>query len=264
MDHLTRTFLQFHSKIQSTRYSIRRLDDAHCEAIRMSDLRVRQSPLVGTPGAGVDQTEASRRIHHIHKQAPSSALGTSAPALVGNIWRRSSAPEGNAADPITSANSHAAVRQHRSGVQSAPTSNQGGTRRVPPESGDVIRFGIEQEIVPRLLSSGSTPGPSPWPSSSTIQLSSGEGTPSLQQQQQISHTSTLSAPSRRASSGSGSRSALAALRAEREAAEAEVRQAMARATPNIFPEILVAPPTAREAGGSGEGIRGRRGWVAGV
>lgn len=61
--------------------------------------------------------------------------------------------------------------------------------------------------------------------------------------------------------GSGSktesRGGLAAARAERQAAEAEARQALAKAEPNLFPEICM-PPTGN--GGAGQ-IRGRRGWL---
>lgn len=211
---------------------------------------MRQSPLLGKLGLGADQT-------------PPYTSGNTIPAHAGSIGRRSSAPEGNLQDFTLAATNHAATRQDGLRVQSAPASDQGGIRcHVPPQrGGDVIRFGVEQVFIPRL-SSTSTPGPTPWPSTSAIQLSSGEGSPRLRQQQ-ASQPSTISAPSRR-ESGSGSRSALAALRAEREAVEAEARQAMARAAPNLFPEILVAPPTAGEAGGSGDGIRGRKGWVAGA
>lgn len=192
--------------------------------------------------------------------APPFISGNSIPAQAENVGRRSSAPEGAITDAQLAARIHAATRQDRSGIHTAPTSDQGGRARVPKGGGEGIRFGVEQEIVPRV-SSASSPGPSPWPSTSAIQLSSGEGSPPLQPQ--ASYTSTLSTPSARAS-GSGSRSALAALRAEREAVEAEARQAMARAAPNLFPEILVAPPTDGRAGLSGEGMRGPRGWVAGA
>lgn len=242
-----------------TRYSVRRLDHTHCEEIRLSDLRVRQSPLLGTSEAGTDQTPASR-TQHVQGGTYPPTSGNSIATPAGNIGRRSSAPKVIVADAKMAARIHTATRQDRSRVRSAPTSNQGGRCNVLKGGSDVIRFGIAQEIVPRV-SLASSPGPSPWPSTSAIQFSSGEGSPPLQPH--ASYASTLSAPSRRAS-GSGSRSALEALRAEREAAEAEARQAMARALPNIFPEILVAPPTAGGAGGSGDGMRRPRGWVAGA
>eukprot|EP00752_Nemacystus_decipiens_P008616 g7695.t1 len=174
---------------------------------------------------------------------------------------RSSAPEGDSVpDAKIAADIHTVTRQDRSRVRSAPTSDQGGRCYVPKVGGDVIRFGAEQEIVPRV-SSASSPGPSPWPSSSVVLVSSTESSP--RQQPQTSYTSTLSAPAG-GGSGPGSRSVLAELRAEREAVEAGARQALARVAPNLFPEILVAPPTTGDAGGSGNGMRGPRGWVAGA
>lgn len=219
---------------------------------------MRQSPPPGTMKAGADHTPSSQRQSSVQGNTPPSASDNSIPAPAGkNVGRRSSAPEGIAADAKSNSRNHAATREDRSRVRSAPTSDRGERGYVQEGGRDVIRFGIEQEIVPRV-SLASSPGPSPWPSPSVVQLSSGGGSPGLRPQ--ASYTSTLSAPSRRAS-WSGSRSALASLRAERELVETEARQAMARAAPNLFPEILV--PTAGEAGGSGDGMRGRRGWVAG-
>lgn len=222
---------------------------------------MRQSPLLGTLQVGADHAEPPRRQNGVVQgNTPPSTSGKIIRAQAGNTGRRSSAPAGDAADAKFAASNLLTIRQDRPRVHSAPTSDHGGIGYALQGGGDVIRFGVEQEIVPRL-SSASRPGPSPWPSSSAAQFSSEEGSPPLQQQ--ASNTSTLSGPSRR-TSGSGSRSALAALRAEREAAEAEARQAMVRAAPNLFPEILVASPTAGEAGGGADGMRGRRGWVAGA
>ena len=246
-----------------TRYSVRRLDHTHCEEIRLSDLRVRQSSLSGPAEADPDKTPAPQNQHKVRSSARPSTSGNSIQAPAGSARQRSSAAEGDdVPDAKRAARIDAATRRDRwSRVRSAPTSDQGGRGHAAKRGGNVIRFGVEQEIVPRL-SAASSPGPSPWRSTSAGQFSSGEGSPGLQPQ--ASYTSTLSGPSQRAS-GSGSRSALAALRAEREAAEAEARQAMARAAPNLFPEILVAPPTAGgAAGGSGNETRGPRGWVAGA
>eukprot|EP00903_Cladosiphon_okamuranus_P010537 g9967.t1 len=248
--------------VQPFRYSIRRLGRTHSEEIRLSDLRVHQPPLLGMMEAVPNQASASQRQDDMQGSARHSVSGNSTPAQAGNVERRSNVPEGIADDAQVAARSHAVTRQDQSGVHCTPTSDQGGSVYVPKGGGggEVIRFGVEQEIVPRLASA-SSPGLSPWPSTSAVQLSSGEGSSPLQPH--ASYTSTLSAPSRRAS-GSGSRSALATLRAEREAVEAEARQTMARAAPNLFPEILVTPQTVERASGSANGMRGPRGWVAGA
>lgn len=144
------------------------------------------------------------------------------------------------------------------------------------EEEEVFRFGIEQGVVPRLLSSyssSSTPNNSSLAllrqqTGSFVQLSPAGGTGGvlpISQRQQMSRTSTLSGLGSGSGSGSRPRSQLAAVRAEREAVEAEARQAMAWAAPNLFPEIFLAPPaTARGSGGSSqhEIIAGRRGWLA--
>lgn len=282
------------------RYSVR-LDHSHSEEIRLRDLRARQSTLPTTP---VVTTGRKNRISGGSVQGRNTPLPTSdcvGTAPPGFIGRTSSAPVGSSdaaedAFPAESDPKGAATHCHdRLRVQSAPASDQGGggsgttsggrkshpsndvdpwRRRwnhhdVSPRAEEVIHFGIEQVVVPRFSSSSpltyNNASSTIRQSSSFAQLSTarGSGSPTLQPQQ-LSRTSTLSGLGSGSGSGSRPRSQLAAVRAEREAIEAEARQAMARATPNLFPEICMAPPAAGGGGSCDEMIAGRRGWLAEV
>lgn len=237
------------------RYSVRRLDLTHCNEIRLSDLRIHHEPLPGIIPVASDG--APEDLEHA---GTSSTVGC---AETSNTIRRSaSTPYSKPAHTSSAPRDCGAASRNRMRVQSAPTGHLGGAATgheadwwskgyKPSTGGNVIRFGLEQAVVPRVSSPAST-NSSPWPSASHVQLSLGTGSPALQ----VSRTSALSS-----GLGAGSGSGLEAVRAEREAVEAEARQAIARAEPNLFPEIIVASPAAGEAQ-FGNVMRGRRGWVA--
>lgn len=284
------------------RYSVRRLDHSHSEEIRLRDLCIGQSsppatPVAVTTGARLEQGCGGAVQGENTPSSTSDRVGT---AQFGSMGRKSSPIEGisNAADNAFPSQSglkgEVSHRHDRSSVQSAEASDQrdgrgsgtpdGGRRsrpgskinprrqrrnrhEVPPTAEEAIRFGMEQGVVPRLSPSpcGSAPN-SPIltlpQSSSFVQLSSAGWSGSPFPQQRGSRTSTLSGLGSSSGCGSRPRSQLEAVRAEREAVEAEARQAMARAAPNLFPEIFMAPPAPGDGKGGSETIAGRRGWLA--
>ncbi|CAN0088826.1 unnamed protein product, partial [Ectocarpus sp. 6 AP-2014] len=218
------------------RYAVRRLDLTHCNELRLSDLRIQHAPLPEI--TSVTSEGAPEDVGHA---GSSSAVGRAETSKT--IQRRASTPYSKPAHTSSAPRDCGAASHGRTRVQSAPTRHLDGATTgdevdwwskgcKPPIAGDVIRFGLEQAIVPRVSSPSST-NLSPWPSASHVQLSLGTSTPTLQ----VSRTSALSS-----GLGAGSRSGLEAVRAEREAVEAEARQAMARAEPNLFPEIIDDSP----------------------
>ena len=113
-----------------------------------------------------------------------------------------------------------------------------------------LRFGSDQGTIPRLPS---TLGRQSWPSSLVTQFSSVGG--SSFPTSRASTTSSI----RRSKPRKGERGGvLAAAREAKEAGDLEARQALARAEPNLFPEICSASLT----DANDEKLRGRRGWLA--
>ncbi|CAM9258655.1 unnamed protein product [Ectocarpus sp. 4 AP-2014] len=242
--------------VRPFRYSVRRLDLTHCNELRLSDLRIQHTSLPGI--TSVASEGAPEDVGHAGCSSTVGRVETSK-----EIRRSASTPYSKPAHTSYAPRDCAAASRSRMRVQSAPTGHLGDAAtgdeadwrpkgHKPPVGGDVFRFGLEQAVVPRVSSPSST-NSSPWPSASH-QLSLGTGTPAPQ----VSRTSALSS-----GLGADSRSGLEAVRAEREAVEAEARQAMARTEPNLFPEIIVASLPAGDAG-FGNVMRGRRGWVAGA
>lgn len=127
-------------------------------------------------------------------------------------------------------------------------SSDGGAGAGGPV-GECFRFGSDQGMVPMLPRS---PPRQPQSAGSVLPFSSATS-PSL-----LSRASTTASGRGSSASGRGAPWGLAAAREEREAVEAEVRQALARAEPNLFPEIFAAST----AEGGSEELRGRRGWLA--
>lgn len=253
------------------RYSIRRLDYTHFQDIRLSDLRIRQgSPATceeneiaapadpkasnltinmgGSPGGAADPASA----HGIPAPGPSIITGIKdkslhRAAVTGGGVRRGGA--GASLSEVASPAAHDGV--HVRDLHRQPEGDAWGVGRAGGAEGErgggCFRFGSEEGTFPRV-----SPSPScqPWSSNPQRCHLASAGSSLL-----LSRTSTITASvggGRGSGGGRGAGGIVAAGRKERAAADAEARQALARAEPNLFPEIFVPP-----SGGS----KGRRGWL---
>lgn len=239
----------------------------------MSDLRVQQIPLPSKPTGGtVDEaapvaTEAASQQGRLGQAGSASSAGPVGADSVqgcehalavheGKFSGTLPAPRRSEETIVASPRLHPARRADRGGAAVGGEADQRERLNFSPPGGEAIRLEIGQEVIPRL-SSAVPLNQSSLESTTLLQLSSQRESSLL-----LMPRSSTPLPPSRECSRRRSRSSPAEARAERNAIEAEARQALARAQSTLFPELVVDPPITTETGGD-RATRGRRGWLAG-